>query len=139
MSAASLPAWVEVGAPALVTWGIRDEHVEKVVVTKITPTGQVVTNGGQRNERRFMARDFRPDGTAHKWSTGTFGTAYDLFPVDHEKAPLILAQQEVNQTWGRVRRDIDVLEKAKTLNDAAALVQSLSNWRRAKENLDALS
>lgn len=139
MTKEQLPAWVEVGAHALVTWGIRDEYVDKVVVTKITPSGQVVLNGGKQNERRFMLRDFKADGTAHRWGTGTFGTAYDLYSIEHEKAPRILAQKERNQTWNRVRRDMDVLERSKTLNDAAALVQSLSAWRRAEENLSALS
>lgn len=139
MSAEGLPAWVEVGAHALVTWGIRDEYVDKVVVTKITPSGQVVVNGGQRNERRFMRQNFQKDGTAHQWARGTFGTAYDLYSVEHEKAPRILAQQEHNQAWNRVRRDMEALERGKTLNDAAALVQSLSTWRRAKENLSAMS
>lgn len=139
MGAETLPAWVEVGAHALVTWGLRDEYVTKVVVTKITPSGQVVLNGGQQNERRFMARDFKADGTAQRWGSGTFASSYDLYSIDHEKAPRILAQQEQNQAWNRVRRDMDVLEKSKTLNDAAALVQSLTAWRRAVENLSALS
>ena len=133
-----LPEWVRPGAEALLMWGNRYEHVERVSVTRITPSGQVVVSDGGRGERRFMLRDFLPNGTAHKYLSGSY-SSIDLYPIDHEKAPLLIAQKEESQAWNRVRRDIGVLEKAKTLNDAAALVQSLSNWRRAKENLAALS
>src|SRR5690606_14444954 len=134
MTKDNLPAWVEEGAEALLVWGYRDEHVKRMTVTRITPTGQVVLNGGSPGECRFMLRDFQDDGTAHRYEGGTFASgARDLYPLNHPKVPLLLAQQEANQTWARVRRDIEVLEKGKTLNDAAALVQSLAAWRRAKE------
>lgn len=140
MTKDNLPAWVEVGAEALLVWGYRDEHVERMTVTRITPTGQVVLNGNSRGERRFMARDFQKDGTAHRYEGGTFAVgSRDLYPLNHPKVPLLLAQQEANRAWARVRRDMGALERGKTLNDAAALVQSLTTWRRAKENLSAFS
>lgn len=134
----SLPTWVEVGAEALLVWGRLDENIDKVVVTKITPSGQVVVSDGGRGERRFMLRDFQKDGTAHKYLAGSY-SSIDLYPRDHEKAPLMLARQEERRMWNRVRRDIGVLERSATLNDAAALEQSLTSWRRAKENLSAFS
>jgi hypothetical protein len=137
-----LPAWVVVGAECLLTWGIRDEHVEKMTVTKITPTSQVVLNGNSKGERRFMLRDFNADGHAHKWPSAgaTFSTgSLDLYPMDHEKVPRILAQWERNRAWGRVRAAIDRLERTKTVADGAVLVDTLSVWRRAEDNLSALS
>lgn len=142
-----LPEWVRPGAEALLVWGHRDENIERMSVTKITPTGQVVVTGNSRGERRFMLRDFLDDGTAHRYEGGTFSTgSRDLYPLDHPKVPLLLAKQEYRQAWHRVRRAMDRLEKAETgreqgdsLQYAAALVDALTTWRRAKENLSAFS
>lgn len=134
----SLPAWVEVGARCLLVWGRSDENVDQMQVTKITPSGQVVVSDGGRGERRFMLRDFLPNGTAHKYLSGSY-SSIDLYSVDHEKAPLLLARQEERMMWGRVRRDMDRLSRSGELSVAATLVQALSDWRRAKENLSALS
>lgn len=143
----SLPAWVEVGAEALLTWGHRDENIERMSVTKITPTGQVVVTGNSRGERRFMLRDFLADGTAHKYVGGTFSTgSLDLYPLDHPKVPLLLAKQEYAQAWERVRRTMHRFEQAETgriEGDSEqyvdALIERLTAWRRAKANLSALS
>jgi hypothetical protein len=147
MSTESLPAWVEVGAEALLVWGHQDEHVERMSVTRVTPSGQVVVTGNSRGERRFMARDFQKDGTAHRYEGGTFAVgSRDLYPLAHPRVPLLLAKQEYRQAWSRVRRAMDRLEKAETgreqgdsLQYAAALVDALTTWRRAKENLSAFS
>lgn len=140
----NLPEWVEVGAEALLIWGHRDEHVERMSVARITPSRQVVLTGNSRGERRFMLRDFQADGTAHRYEGGTFAVgSRDLYPMDHPKVPLLLAQQEYRQAWARVRRGMDRLEKAEgreggdALQYAAALVDALTTWRRAKENLSA--
>lgn len=142
-----LPEWVRPGAEALLVWGHQDEHIERMSVTKITPSGQVVVTGNSRGERRFMLRDFLDDGTAHRYEGGTFATgSRDLYPLDHPKVPLLIAKQEYRQAWNRVRRAMDRLEKAETgreqgdsLQYAAALVDALTTWRRAKENLSAFS
>jgi hypothetical protein len=141
-----LPAWVTVGAECLLVWGLRDENVERMSVTRITPSSQVVLNGNSRGERRFMLRDFQADGTAHRYEGGTFSTgSRDLYPLDHPKVPLLLAKQEYRQTWNRVLRNMDRLRKAEERQEgepvqyAAALETALVAWRRAKENLDAFS
>lgn len=140
----SLPAWVEVGAECLLTWGHRGETVERVSVTKITPSGQVVLNGNSKGERRFMLRDFQADGTAYRYLSQSW-SSINLYPLDHPKAPLLLAQQEYRQAWSRVRRAMDRLQKAEGREDgepmqyASALTDALATWKRSKENLDALS
>lgn len=138
-----LPEWVRPGAEALLVWGVRDEHIERMSVTKITPSGQVVLNGNSRGERRFMLRDFLDDGTAHRYEGGTFATgSRDLYPMDHPKVPRLLAQQEYRQAWGLVRRGMDRLEKAEgreggdALQYASALVDALTAWRSAKQRLE---
>lgn len=143
-----LPEWVRPGAEALLTWGLRDEHIERMSVTKITPTGQVVVTGNSRGERRFMLRDFLDDGTAHKYvNSGGFSMgSLDLYPMDHPKVPLLLAQQEHAQTWSRVDRAMTRLREAETgrikgdsQQYADALIERLAAWKRAKENLSAFS
>lgn len=143
----TLPAWVEVGAEALLVWGNRNEHIERMSVTRVTPSGQVVVTGNSRGERRFMLRDFLKDGTAHKYVGGTFSTgSLDLFPMSHPKVPLLLAQQEYAQAWAKVERSMSRLRDAETgriQGDSEqyvdALVERLGVWRRAKANLSALS
>lgn len=145
MSAESLPAWVEVGADALLTFGYRDESVEKVTVTKITPSGQVVLNGQSKGERRFMLRDFQKDGTAHKYVGGTFSTgSLDLYPLDHPRVPLLIAKQEYRQAWTRVQQTMNRLtdverQQGDSEQYVDALIERLGRWRRAKENLAAMS
>lgn len=135
-----LPEWVRPGAECLLVWGLRDEHVERMSVTRVTPSGQVVVTGNSRGEHRFMLRDFLDDGTAHRYEGGTFSTASrDLYPLDHPKVPRLLAQQEEQQKWNRVRTAMDRLEKGRALSDAAVLAHAMTEWKRTKENLDALS
>jgi hypothetical protein len=138
MSAASLPAWVEVGAPCLLVWGRTDENVDKMVVTKITPSGQVVVSDGGRGERRFMLRDFLPNGTAHKYLPGSY-SSIDLYSVDHEKAPRLIAQQEERRAWAAVRKGIDRVERSQDVDEARHLEAALAAWRGKKDNLSALS
>lgn len=147
MGAEMLPAWVEVGAEAILAWGTRNEHIERMSVTRVTPSGQVVVTGNSRGERRFMLRDFQQDGTAHKYVGGTFSTgSLDLFPMDHPKVPRMLAQQEYALAWAKVERSMSRLRDAETgriqgdsEQYAAALTERLERWRQAKANLSALS
>lgn len=148
MTKEQLPAWVEAGAEALLTWGYhREEHIERMKVIRVTPTGQVVLSGDSRGERRFMLRDFQDDGTAHRYEGGTFAVgSRDLYPMDHPKVPVLLAQQEYRLAWLKVERAMSRLRDAEngrtqgdSLQYAAALVERLTAWRRAKENLSALS
>lgn len=147
MTKEQLPAWVQVGAEAILAWGTRNEHVERMSVTRVTPSGQVVVTGNSRGERRFMLRDFQQDGTAHKYVGGTFSTgSLDLFPMDHPKVPRMLAQQEYALAWAKVERSMSRLREAETgrvQGDSAqyadALIERLAAWRRAKENLSAFS
>ena len=144
-----LPEWVRPGAEALLVWGSRNEHVERVSVTRITPSGQVVVTGNSRGERRFMMRDFLADGTAQRYEGGPsagFASIRYLYPLDNPRVPWLLAQEEYRVAWNRVRRGMDRLQKAEEreglgdpLQYAAALVDALNAWRRAKENLAALS
>lgn len=145
MTKDNLPAWVEEGAEALLVWGYRDEHIKQMTVTRITPTGQVVLNGGSPGERRFMLRDFRDDGTAHRYEGGTFASgARDLYPMDHPKVPLLLAKRDHQRAWATVKARMDRLERAETgrsdgdaLQRAVELTEALDAWRRAKEALQA--
>lgn len=138
----NLPAWVEVGAETLLVWGRREEHVERMSVTRVTPSGRVVVTGNSRGERRFMLRDFQADGMAHRYEGGTLGYSQDLYPMHHPKVPRLLAQQEYKQAWARVRRGMDRLEKTEgreggdALQYASELVEALTAWRSAKQRME---
>lgn len=132
-----LPAWVVVGAEGLLTWGLRDEHVEKMTITKITPSGQVVLNGNSRGERRFMLRDFQSDGTAHRYEGGTFATgSRDLYPMDHPKVPEMLAQADERRTRRNVQSGFAAWEKDPTPANAQALRLRLEVWEQAVQMVE---
>jgi hypothetical protein len=132
-----LPGWVVVGAECLLTWGLRDEHVEKVTITKITPSGQVVLNGQSKGERRFMRRDFQSDGTAHKYVGGTFSTgSLDLYPMDHPKVPKLIAKGEEASIWSSVRLLMQRIEREPTPKKARMLRNALEAWERAVQRVE---
>lgn len=142
-----LPEWVEVGAEAILTWGLRGEHVERMSVTRVTPSGQVVVTGSSRGERRFMLRDFQKDGTAHRYVGGAFpASSLYLYPLSHPKVPLLIAKREYVQAWSRVERTMNRLREAETGRTEGdpeqyvdALIEQLATWRQAKVNLSDLS
>lgn len=140
-----LPAWVVVGAEALLVWGYQDESIERVSVIRVTPSGQVVVAGNSEYERRFMLRDFSADGTAHRYSGGSFGHSQRLIPLGDERAPRLLARGEGQAAWNRVRRSMDRFQAAEErgtgdpMQCATVLADALTAWRRARENLNALS
>lgn len=132
-----LPEWVRPGAEALLVWGVRDEHIERMSVTKITPSGQVVLNGNSRGERRFMLRDFLDDGTAHRYEGGTFATgSRDLYPMDHPKVPKLLAKGEETRTRRNVQSGISRWEKDPTPGNSQALRLRLEVWEQAVQMLE---
>lgn len=132
-----LPGWVVVGAKGLLVWGLRDEHIEEMTITKITPSGQVVLNGNSRGERRFMLRDFLDDGTAHRYEGGTFATgSRDLYPMDHPKVPKLLAKGEETRTRRNVQSGISRWEKDPTPGNSQALRLRLEVWEQAVQMLE---
>lgn len=137
--AENLPDWAFIDAEVVFVsspTGMGRDTVTKAVITKITPTGQIVTSA---SELRFKPRDYiEKDNYFHRYrSDGRFSYgSINLYPRAHPKVPKMLAQQERNNAWTNVTRGISKIERQPTPEKARALRIALEVWERAAQRVE---
>lgn len=132
----NLPDWAVVDAEVVFVTsptGMGRDTLKKAVITKITPTGQIVTSA---SDLRFKPRDYvekgdrfyryRSDG---RMSYGSIA----LYPRNHPHVPRMLAVAERNEAWTEVSRKVYELERrgGPTPEKSRALRAALESWERA--------
>lgn len=139
MSENNLPDWAVVDAEVIFVsspTGMSRDTIRKAVITKITPTGQIVTSA---SELRFKPRDYSErEGWFYRylsergWSRGSIR----LLPRDHPEVPKMMAERERDHAWNRVQSAIRALEKSKSQEDGYLLGSALTYWQNATRNLE---
>lgn len=139
--AENLPDWAVEGAEVVFIWnpsGMGRGEVKQAVIEKITPTGQVRTSvsplrfmPGDYSERENRFNRYLHNG---RWSNGSI----ELLPRDHPRIPRLVAEQERERAWSRVRVSIVALERNPSLVEAERLRIALASWEGAVTRLDAL-
>lgn len=134
--AENLPDWAVVDAEVVFVsspTGMGHDIVKKAVITKITPTGQIVTSA---SDLRFKPRDYvTKDDYFHRWRSDgriSYGSI-NLYPRNHRKVPRILAEAERNEAWTNVSRRMYEMERrgGATPEKSRALRAALEAWERA--------
>lgn len=132
----NLPDWAVVDAEVVFVTsptGIGRDTFKKAVITKITPTGQIVTSA---SHLRFMPRDFdRHQNRYYRYrSEGrmSYGSI-SLYPRSHPKVPKMLARAERDEAWATVNRRMYEMERrgGATPEKSRALRAALESWERA--------
>lgn len=132
----NLPDWAVVDAEVVFVTsptGMGHDIVKKAVITKITPTGQIVTSA---SDLRFKPRDYvAKDDYFHRWRSDgrmSYGSI-NLYPRAHRKVPRILAEAERNDAWTEVSRRMYEMEHrgGATLEKSRMLRGALESWERA--------
>lgn len=132
----NLPDWAVVDAEVVFVsspTGMGHDIVKKAVITKITPTGQIVTSA---SDLRFKPRDYVSKGDYfHRYRSDgrmSYGSI-DLYHRDHPKVPKILAVAERNEAWANVSRRMYEMERrgGATPEKSRVLRAALESWERA--------
>ena len=135
----NLPDWAVLDAEVVFVTsptGMGRDIVTKAVITKITPTGQIVTSA---SELRFKPRDYSTrEDYFHRWRNEgrmSYGSI-DLYPRTHPKVPKMLAEGERDAAWTNVRSMIMKMERQPDLNKSRALRIALEVWERATQRAE---
>lgn len=132
----NLPDWAVVDAEVVFVTsptGMGRDTLKKAVITKITPSGQIVTTA---SDLRFKPRDYEAkNGRFYRYrSEGrmSFGSIA-LYPRNHPKVPKMLAVAEREEAWVFVTRKMYEMERrgAATPEKSRALRAALESWERA--------
>ncbi len=135
----NLPDWAVLDAEVVFVTsptGMGKDTVTKTVITKITPSGQIVTSA---SDLRFKARDYSTrENRFHRYrSEGRFSYgSISLYPRTHPEVPKMLAQAERNDAWSNVRSMILKMERTPTLEKSRALRIALEVWERAVQRVE---
>lgn len=132
----NLPDWAVVDAEVVFVTsptGMGRDTLKKAVITKITPTGQIVTSA---SDLRLKPRDYeaKKDRFYRYRSEGrmSYGSI-SLYPRNHPDVPKMLAEAERDEAWTNVNRKMYELERrgSATPEKSRALRVALESWERA--------
>lgn len=134
--AENLPDWAVVDAEVVFVsspTGMGRDTLKKAVITKITPSGQIVTTA---SDLRFKPRDYvtKDDYFYRYRSDGriSYGSI-SLYPRSHPRVPKMLARAERDEAWATVNRRMYEMERrgGATPEKSRALRAALESWERA--------
>jgi hypothetical protein len=132
----NLPDWAVVDAEVVFVTspsGMGRDTLKKAVITKITPSGQIVTTA---SDLRLKPRDYeaKRDRFYRYRSEGrmSFGSI-SLYPRNHPEVPKMLAVAERDEAWTEVSRRMYELERrgSATPEKSRVLRAALESWERA--------
>lgn len=134
--AKNLPDWAVEGAEVVFIRnpsGMGRGEVQKTVIEKITPTGQIRTSA---SPLRFMPGDYserenRFNRYLHngRWSNGSI----ELLPREHPRIPRLIAEQERERAWSRVQIAMREMEKRPSPAESQRLRAALEAWERTQQ------
>lgn len=137
----NLPDWAVVDAEVVFVTsptGTVRNIVTKATITKITPTGQIVTSA---SELRFKPRDYEAKRNRFYRYRSEGRMSYgsiSLYPSSHPRVPRMLAEAERDEAWANVRRRMYEMERRGTANvvKSRVLRAALESWERAVERME---
>lgn len=134
-----LPDWAVVDAEVVFVTsptGMGRDTLKKAVITKITPTGQIVTSA---SDLRFKPRDYeaKRDRFYRYRSEGrmSYGSI-NLYPRNHPDVAKMLAVEERETAWSNVRSLMLKIERQPAPDKSRSLRIALEVWERSVQKAE---